>query len=97
MGPTRDIKRELTDFRSTVNGFIIKYYGIIGEDSSNIKFKAEISRPGPMSQIIGELEEPILALLIYETIEWTYTFKIGKNENNERISRYGKSTLFVNR
>lgn len=88
----RNVSRELPKFTTTANGFNIKYYGRLNE-KQKVEFIAEISRLGPVPFKVMELTEVNLSLLIMESIEWTYYYKHGRNENNDRIDRYSKRTL----
>lgn len=92
MGRRPNPIRELERFRTEANGFVIKYYGQI-EGSETVKFIAKISRYGPLEFKVAELEGINFPLLIMESIEWTYDYKQGRNESNNRIDRYSKRSL----
>jgi hypothetical protein len=94
MGKQRvDIERELPRFKTEANGFIIKFYGTFDIVLDAIKFSAKICRPGPTEFMVMELEEVNLPLLIMEAIEWTFYYKHGRDESNNRIDRYSQRTL----
>lgn len=88
----RSLGRELPRFKIEVNGFIIRYYGVIKE-KQKVEFIAEVTRPGPVMYVAMELKEVNLSLLILESIEWTFNYKQGRNESNNGTYRYSKRAL----